>query len=135
MIKRWPKRREFLTYYTLLRAFGDREFNLGEAVELLRPYMGGRVAERLVRRLVKQGFLERIRPLVYRAKPLEELLDEAAAVYFAGRLRRRGFEAYAENGRIIIIDAPEEACLHPLADCSVKRRGGSAAEGEEPRGS
>ena len=118
MIKRWPKRREFLAYYTLWRAFGEREFNLGEAVDILRPYMGGRVAERLVKRLVKQGFLVRVRPLVYKARSLTELLDEATAVYFAGRLRRRGFEAYAENGRIIVgHDAPREACLHPLAVC------------------
>ncbi len=127
MIKRWPKRREFLAYYTLLRAFGDREFNLGEAIDVLKPYMGGRVAERLVKRLVKQGFLERVKPLVYRARPLEEILDEATAVYFAGRLRRRGFEAYAENGRIIVVDAPREACLHPLAVCREEETSSSEA--------
>ncbi len=136
MLKRWPKRREFLAYYTLWRAFGTREFNLGEAVEMLRPYMGGRVAERLVKRLVKQGFLERVKPMVYRARDLVELLDEAAAVYFAGRLRRRGYEAYADDGRIIVgADAPPEACLHPLAACDAQRitRGNTAAEGGEPR--
>ncbi len=132
MIKRWPKRREFLAYYTLWRAFGEREFNLGEAVDILKPYMGGRVAERLVKRLVKQGFLERVKPLVYRAKPLTRLLDEATAIYFAGRLRRRGFEAYAEDGRIIVVNAPREACLHPLAVCSsTSDNNGEARRGED----
>ncbi|AEM39742.1 hypothetical protein Pyrfu_1889 [Pyrolobus fumarii 1A] len=134
MIKRWPKRREFLAYYTLWRAFGDREFNLGEAVEILKPYMGGRVAERLVKRLVKQGFLVRIRPLVYRAKPLTQLLDEATAIYFAGRLRRRGYEAYAENGKIIVADdAPLEACKHPLAICERSPRDANENEDKENR--
>ena len=105
MIKRWPRRRELLSYYLLLRAFGEREFNLGEAVEVLEPVIGSRrVASRLVKRLVKQGFLVRVRPLVYRARPLEELLDEALAVYVAKRLRRRGFEAYAEGGRVVVED-------------------------------
>ena len=137
MIKRWPKRREFLAYYTLWRAFGTREFNLGEAVDILKPYMGGRVAERLVKRLVKQGFLERVKPMVYRARDLVALLDEATAIYFAGRLRRRGYEAWAEDGRIIIgADAPREACLHPLASCDAQRISGGVdrGEGEEARG-
>ncbi len=91
VIKRWPRRRELLTYYLLWRLYQTKEFNLGEAVDVLAPLIGSRnVASRLVRRLVKQGFLERVRPLVYRAKPLEDVLGEAMVIYFRGRLKRRG---------------------------------------------
>jgi hypothetical protein len=103
LIKRWPRRREFLSYYLLWRTYGENPFNLGEAVELLAPVLGSRnVASRLVRRLVKQGFLVRIAPMTYRARRLTELLDEALAVYVAKRLRRQGVEAKAEKGRVVV---------------------------------
>ena len=102
MIKRWPRRRELLSYYLLLRLFGESEFNLAEAVDVLAPLIGSkRVASRLVRRLVKQGFLVRVKPMTYRARRLEEVLDEAVRVYFTGRLRRRGCAVY-EGGRLLV---------------------------------
>ncbi len=122
MIKRWPRRREMLAYYLLWRVYGGAAFNLGEAVELLAPLLGSRnVATRLVKRLVKQGFLERVAPLTYRARALTELLDEALAVYFARRLRRQGVEAYAEAGRVVI-----EGCvkLPPRLSWLVELRAG-----------
>ncbi len=119
MIKRWPKRREFLSYYALYRVFGCKNsFNLGEAVDILAPILGGKnIATRLVKRLVKQGFLERIKPLTYRAKCIEELLDEALSIYFAKRLRRRGYNAWPCNGKVCIYCQDEECSQlesHPL---------------------
>jgi len=117
--KRWPKRREFLSYYVLYRAFGDKVFNLGEAVDLLAPLLGSkRVATRLVKRLVKQGFLERVAPLSYRARPLEQLLEQAMLEYFASRLRRRGLNAHVQDDHIIVLCPTGEKLLgkHPLIE-------------------
>jgi len=124
--KRWPKRREFLSYYALYKTFKDREFNLGEAVDLLAPLLGSRrVATRLVKRLVKQGFLERVAPLQYRAKPLEQLLEQAMLEYFASRLRRRGFDAQIQDGHIVILchtggELPENHPLIKVESCEEK---------------
>lgn len=117
--KRWPKRREFLSYYALYKVFKDKVFNLGEAVDLLTPLLGSkRVATRLVKRLVKQGFLERVAPLSYRAKPLEQLLEQATLEYFASRLRRRGLNAYIQDNHIIVLCPASEKLpeKHPLIE-------------------
>ncbi|MET1101757.1 MAG: hypothetical protein ABWW69_04690 [Pyrodictiaceae archaeon] len=114
MIKRWPKRREFLVYYTLWRIFDDREFNLGEAIELLAPFFESKkVLTRLIKRLVRQGFLERVEPLRYKAKDLLELLDEATAIYLAKRMKRRGFTSSPGRGLEIIV--PRRECNTELA--------------------
>lgn len=124
--KRWPKRREFLSYYALYKTFRDREFNLGEAVDLLTPLLGSRrVATRLVKRLVKQGFLERVAPLLYRARPLEHLLEQAMLEYFASRLRRRGYDTQVQDGHIVILcytgeELPENHPLIKLESCEEK---------------
>ncbi len=120
MIKRWPRRRELLAYYLLYKAFRDKEFNLGDAVELLTPLLGSRnVATRLVKRLVKQGFLMRTAPLRYKVRGMEELFDEALAVYFAKRLRRMGYDARAEGGRIVLESCNKfpERLRRLLLDC------------------
>ncbi|KSW11766.1 hypothetical protein CF15_02865 [Pyrodictium occultum] len=99
MMRRWPKRREFLAYYLLLKYAGesgskDTCINAGEAVDVLTVLTGSkRLARSLLRQLVRKGFLQRARPMVYCIRSLEELLDEALTRYIAGRLRRRGVEA------------------------------------------
>ncbi len=91
MAGRWPRKREFLFYYLLYRYFGQHEFNVGDAIDLLRIFTGSKkVARRIVKRLVKQGFLQRIKPGVYRAKDLDALLDEMLWQYLGSRLARRG---------------------------------------------
>lgn len=126
--KRWPKRREFLSYYALYKVFKDKVFNLGEAVDLLTPLLGSkRVTTRLVKRLVKQGFLERVAPLSYRAKPLEQLLEQATLEYFASRLRRRGLNAYVQDNHIIVLcpaseKLPEKHPLIEIRECKEEKQ-------------
>ncbi len=114
MLKRWPKRREMLLYYILHRVAehrGDRRLNRGEVVEILRPIMGSkRLAEAMTRRLVRQGFLERLAPMLYRVRSPDELLTDAAARYVAGRLRRRGLDAHLENNVLAVEGLSEEEC-------------------------
>lgn len=103
MIKRWPRRREFLAYYLLLKYAKARSvekaednlcINAGEAIDLLNVLTGSkRLSSSLLKQLVKKGFLERRKPLVYCIKEIDTLLDEALIYYLAGRLRRRGIEA------------------------------------------
>lgn len=113
--RRWPRRREFLAYYMLYRFMGDRVFDLGEAVDLLAPMLGGkRLAARMVKRLVRQGFLERVEPLRYRARSIDELLLDALLHYMASRLRRRGYRVEVRGDHICVYEGPEPLPSHPL---------------------
>ncbi|BES80756.1 hypothetical protein PABY_03230 [Pyrodictium abyssi] len=115
MIKRWPRRREFLAYYLLLkyakaRSTGESEddlcVNAGEAIDLLNVLTGSkRLSSSLLKQLVKRGFLERRKALVYCIKEVDALLDEALVYYLAGRLRRRGIEATVsrDHGHRIVV--------------------------------
>lgn len=101
MWKRWPRKREFLAYYILYRYTrlkNTNSINYGEALQLLRSVLGSKkVADNVIRGLVKQGLLRRIRPLYYEVPDIYSILDEAAVGYIALRLRRRGIEAYVDE--------------------------------------
>ncbi len=113
--RRWPRRREFLSYYMLYRFLKGRVFDLGEAVDLLAPMLGGRrLAVRMVKRLVRQGFLERVEPLRYRVRDIDELLTNALLVYLASRLRRRGFRVEVREGYVCVLEGPQPPPDHPL---------------------
>jgi len=121
MIKRWPGRREFLAYYLLLKyakARGTKKaednlcINAGEAIEILNVFTGSkRLSSSLLKQLVKRGFLERRKPLVYCIKEIDTLLDEALIHYLAGRLRRRGIEAtVSRDHRRYIVVFGKDSC-------------------------
>ncbi len=122
MLKRWPKRREFLSYYLLLRVFGCEEAkNLGELLDVLAPLIGSRrVSSNIIRHLVKQGFLERVKQLTYRVKCVDEVLTPAMLNYFAKRLRKQGYEVNVDtaNVKIIVFNCSNELRNHPLVSCS-----------------
>ena len=108
ILKRWPKRREFLAYYMLL-VYSKRKsletINAGEAADVLYLLTGSRrLAQRLLRTLVRQGYLKRVQPLVYSVRDLDEVLGDALGHYIASRLRRRGIEAsYDPHRRLITV--------------------------------
>ncbi|ABM79906.1 hypothetical protein Hbut_0028 [Hyperthermus butylicus DSM 5456] len=106
LLKRWPKRREFLLYYLLVlysKATGKKCMNRGEYVELLAPVAGSKnLASRIVKILVRQGFLERVKPLVYCVKPLDEVLGVTLVNYVAGRLRRKGINVNVEDRKLVV---------------------------------
>ena len=129
MIKRWPKRREFLAYYLLLkyakakkaRQNGDDGcINAGEAIDVLRVFTGSKkLAISLLRQLVKRGFLARKASLIYCPRDIAELLDEALVYYLAGRLRRRGVKAVVEGtSNVLLLD--KNSCDDGVAEILAK---------------
>ena len=93
--------------------------NRGEYVDLLAPIVGSKnLALRMVRILVKQGFLERVKPLVYCVKPLDEVLGVALVNYVAKRLRRKDFNVAVKDGKLIVTG---ELCekLRALAEIGI----------------
>jgi len=84
----WLSKRE-IAYYLLLRsAFDYREFNYGEALDLLKFFGPRRLVRKMLRRMCSRGFAERVKPLVYRLKPLDEALEANLLEYVAKRLER-----------------------------------------------
>ncbi|WP_317894974.1 hypothetical protein [Pyrofollis japonicus] len=109
-MKKWPKRREFLSYYMLYKYFGSKNSaNLGEIIDVLTVLTGSRnLARRVARILVRQGFLKREKPFVYTVVDIDDLLSRALGYYIAGRFRRRGIDAeYDEKSNTLIIDSDE----------------------------
>ena len=118
---RWPKRREMLFYYLLYRYFGDREFNIEEGIQLLRAFTGSRkIATRIIRRLVKQGFILRTKPLTYRARSLEEVLDNMLVEYLKKRLEKRNITIVSmEPPLILIVDKCDKYVSEsPIIKCA-----------------
>jgi hypothetical protein len=111
--KRWPRKREMLSYYILYRlarSRGQETISYGEAVDALRAIFGSKkVADTVVRSLVKQRFLERLRPLLYRIRSPDEVLSEAAVGYIVSRLRKRGLEAHISPEGCLAGEIPEDA--------------------------
>lgn len=88
-MKRWPKKREFLTYYLLYKSFGCREpVNVGELSDRLSPYFGRRVSVNILRRLARLGFIVRVTLTDYRVECLENVLERYLASYLSNRERR-----------------------------------------------
>jgi len=106
VIKRWLKKREFMVYYLLelyARSMGKRCFNEGDLVDLVSTVIGSkRVSRNIIRHLIRQGLLEREKPLFYCIKDFDEVFRKVLVEYIAGRLRRRGVECAVENGKIVV---------------------------------
>ncbi len=84
----WPDKREIAALILLKEYFGDKEFDYGEAVDLLYPFYPKKAIRNILKRLSKLGYLER-KGLKYKVRPLEEVLRDHVSVYLEGRLRRR----------------------------------------------
>jgi len=114
IVKRWPKRREFLAYYMLLLYAKNNsleEINAGEAIDVLYLLTGSkRLASRLLRSLVRQGYLERVRPLVYKVRDLDDILRKALGHYLANRFKRRGIDAYYDEASAAIMLSDSRVC-------------------------
>jgi hypothetical protein len=108
LIKRWLKKREFMVYmllYFYSKSIGKKEFNEEELVDIVKLILGSkRVSRNVIRHLVKQGLLERKKPLRYRVRDFEEIFSAVLSDYVCKRLERQGFEVlYTSNGRCVVV--------------------------------
>ncbi len=84
----WLSKRE-IAYYLILRSVFDySEFNYGEALDLLKLFGPRRLVRKMLKRMASRGFVERVKPLVYRLKPLDEALEVTLLEYIAKRLEK-----------------------------------------------
>jgi len=117
----WLSKRELAAYILLRKVFGDNVFNLGEALDVLKPLANKKLAIKLIKRLRSKGFLERIDVFNYRARSIEEALAAYLARYVAHRVARNlrswGVEAKAiDVGASSRIDIPCNAIDREVLD-------------------
>jgi hypothetical protein len=88
---RWFKKREIVIYYLLYKKFKDRQFNLGEALDILSPYFSKKVSLNVIRYLTNVGVLIKVGDMNYKVLPFEEYLGEISFQYLRRRaiLRRK----------------------------------------------
>ena len=94
-ITRWLKKREFLAYYLIYKAYGSRNFNIGEASDLLIQEFccSRKVAYNIIKRLYKTGFLIKVDKVIYRCRDLYEVLDNYLSTYILKRCKQREIES------------------------------------------
>jgi predicted transcriptional regulator of viral defense system len=103
-----------LSLYSRFR--GRKCFNEGELIDIINIVISSkRISRNIIRHLIRQGLLERVKPLIYCVKDLDEVFRQVLITYIAGRLRRIGIECSVENGMIVI---SREDCdkIKPLVD-------------------
>jgi len=76
------------TYLILYSVFKSKEFNLGEALEVLKLYETRKSAKSDIKRLCKMGFLNRKGKLLYEAKEPYIALKNYLVKYIAKRIER-----------------------------------------------
>jgi len=105
LLKRWLSRREFAIYYLLYmysRSLGG-SLNYGQALDIVRGVVGSRkVADSILRQLIRRGLLRKTGNMSYIVVEPDVLFHKVLVHYIAGRLRRRGLEAYVEDDRIVV---------------------------------
>jgi len=105
LLKRWLARREFAIYYLLYRysrSLGG-PLNYGQALDIVRGVVGSRkVADSILRQLICRGLLRKTGNMSYTVVEPDVLFHKVLVYYIAGRLRRRGLEAYVEDDRIVV---------------------------------
>lgn len=83
----WPDKREMALYYLLKKTF-DRRFNLGEALEVAKPYYPRKATLRIIKRLTKLGLLRKVGRFEYEIVDLESWMEDLMKEYLEARRGR-----------------------------------------------
>jgi len=82
----WLSKRE-LAYYLILRsAFGEKPFNIGDALTLLELFGSRRTARNVLKRLKSRRIIIKVAEYTYVVRGLEEALQDLLRDYIANRL-------------------------------------------------
>ncbi|MEM0026375.1 MAG: hypothetical protein QXT53_00370 [Ignisphaera sp.] len=104
----WISKREIAYYIILRKAFGNKPFNLGEALDILSLFGSKNVGRKTLKKLVKKGFLEKTGVIDYNIVELEKAFEKLLQNYMMQRLYRnlksRGYSVVIDlkNSSIVI---------------------------------
>lgn len=91
------------TYIILYNVFMNREFNIGEALDILEYFSSKRTAIKDIKRLWKMGFLRKIKRNIYCSVKPEEALRNYLLKYIVSRIKRQLKTKHVE-GKVSIVD-------------------------------
>lgn len=77
------------TYFILYFSFGQRTFNIGEALDTLTVFSSKKIAIKDVKRLWKMGFLEKMNKYSFKVLKPEEAFVKYLLKYMASRISKR----------------------------------------------
>lgn len=94
-IIRWLRKRDFLAYYLIYKVYSSKNFNIGEAVDILikKFCCSRKVAYNIIKRLYRMGLLIKVDKVVYKCRDLLEVLDDYLSSYTLKRCKQRGRES------------------------------------------
>ncbi|AFH43033.1 hypothetical protein IOK49_04920 [Fervidicoccus fontis] len=83
---RWPKKREFLTFYALYKNFGKKEVSFHEMISYVHDNLGYNIktSKHIIKRLINFGMIS-IVGKTYVVKDLDEYLGELYRKYYEKR--------------------------------------------------
>ncbi len=108
----WLSKREIAVYLLLEKAFRNRTFNIGEALDILSIINPNkRMSLKIIKRLKAKGFLKAVDTFNYRVVDLETAFTNYLLEYIASRIVRimksRGIELKSyvkkQNGEVHIV--------------------------------
>ncbi|MFP3217372.1 MAG: hypothetical protein RXQ99_02065 [Acidianus sp.] len=89
MIMRWLKKREIVIYFLLYRKFGYNVFNLGEALDVLKPFFSKKVSLSAIKYMQKIGLINKVDFLEYRLSNFDEYIYLMSIDYLKRRATLR----------------------------------------------
>lgn len=90
--KKWPKKREFITYYLIYKTYGcNKPVNIGHLIDLLVSVLGfnRKVSINMIKHLIRMGFLKREGQLLVTPLCLNVILNDYLDDYIRVRARRK----------------------------------------------
>jgi len=86
---RWLKKREIVIYFLLYRKFGYNVFNLGEALDVLKPFFSKKVSLSAIKYMQKIGLINKVDFLEYRLSNFNEYIYLMSIDYLKRRATLR----------------------------------------------
>lgn len=105
----WLSKRELAYYIILKKVFGYNQFNLGEAIDILKYLGSKKIARKIIRRLAKRGFLQKINEISYKVMELEPVLINILSSYIFNRMYKN---MKSSNILIEVIEKESKIVVH-----------------------
>ena len=77
------------TYLILYSIFGEKEFNIGEALDILKLFSNRKIVIKDLRRLWKMGFLSKTNSYTFKTVKPEDALAKYLVKYISSRISKR----------------------------------------------
>ncbi len=91
LMRRWPRKREFMVFFFLSSRIGGRKVSFQDLVFIVKWKFGftARTAKNIVKRLVSMGFIVRLDSNMLCVRRVDEVLNEYLTSYLYSRWKKK----------------------------------------------